>query len=173
MKKTISLFVAALLLATVVLSACNQTAKPSEPGGLEDSVFDNPASSGGAQTPSSGTGAQNPTTGTQAPTTGGSQTPTTGSQPSNPTSVPTGPANPETKPSTSEEDDLMATMDFETFQNLSGDEQQKFQDLFESWEDFFGWYNAAKDAYEMENPPIEIGGDGEVDMGDLTGNGEN
>ena len=169
MKKIISLAVTVLLVAAVVLTACSQTNTPaaSSGGALEDSIFDNPASSGGTQTPSSGTGTQDPSTA------GDSQTPTTGSEPGNSTSVPTGSANPETKPSTPEEEDLMATMDFETFQNLSGDEQKKFQDSFDSWEDFFGWYNAAKDAYEMENPPIEVGGDGEFDMDDLIENGEN
>ena len=60
-------------------------------------------------------------------------------------------------------------MDYETFQAMTPAEQQEFQASFPSIADFFAWYNAAKEQYEQENPPIEIGGNGQVDMGQLGG----
>lgn len=55
-------------------------------------------------------------------------------------------------------------MDYETFQKLSPAEQQAFVESFDSIEEFFAWYNAAKEAYEKANAPIEVGG-GAIDIG--------
>lgn len=151
MKKTILVTVAVLLLASLMLTACGQTSDTptptTEPGGLQDSIFDNPSS-----------GASNPTVpsseGSSIPTT----TPTTPSGSVEPT-TPTTPTTPELD---------ISTMDYESYQALSGEDQQKFMDSFKNIEDFFGWYYAAKDEYEMNHPSIDVG-DGEVDMEEVTG----
>ena len=55
---------------------------------------------------------------------------------------------------------------------MTGAEQRAFQESFEDLDAFFAWFNAAKEAHEKENPSIEIGGSGEVDLGGLpSGNG--
>ena len=64
--------------------------------------------------------------------------------------------------------DDKSEMDFETFINLSQEEQLVFFNGFETMNDFFAWYNAAKAEYEEQNPGIDIG-DGNVDIGGITG----
>ena len=46
---------------------------------------------------------------------------------------------------------------YEEYQNMSAGEQQAQMESFGSIQDFFTWYNAAKEKYEKENPDIEIG----------------
>ena len=55
-------------------------------------------------------------------------------------------------------------MDYATFKAMSAAEQRAFQESFSSLDAFFEWYNAAKEAYDKENPPIEVGGDGVVTL---------
>lgn len=59
-----------------------------------------------------------------------------------------------------------AVSDYEYYRSLSGREQQAFIESFNSMEDFFVWYNRAKEEYEALYPDIEIS-DGTIDMGDL------
>lgn len=54
-------------------------------------------------------------------------------------------------------------MDYEKFQNLTPSEQQSFVESFDSMDEFFDWYNAAREAYEQDNAPIEV--DGPIDIG--------
>lgn len=61
------------------------------------------------------------------------------------------------------------TVTYEEYISMSGSEQQKYFESFESPEAFFAWYNDAKAKYEAENPSIEIGGDEEIDLGDIIG----
>ena len=156
MKKTIN-FVILLMMAVLLLAACGQTTTDQTPpsstgslhGALEDSIFDDPTE------PSSNPSPSTPSESATQP----SSTPAT--QPTTPSSVPTQPSTPptdETKP-----------MDYLTFQAMSGAEQRAYQESFESLDAFFEWYNTVKEAYEKENPPIEIGGDGAVDWEDIIG----
>lgn len=55
------------------------------------------------------------------------------------------------------------TLDYETFQGLDPAEQEVHMKSFESIEAFFDWYNAAKEKYELENPPIIVDG-GAIDL---------
>ena len=48
-------------------------------------------------------------------------------------------------------------MTYEEFQNLTPAQMRAFEESFESKDAFFEWYNAAKDAYENANPPIDAG----------------
>ena len=57
---------------------------------------------------------------------------------------------------------------YEEYIAMSGTEQQKYLESFESIEAFFEWYNAAKEKYDKENPSIEIG-DGSINMEDIIG----
>lgn len=155
MKKTIYLTVA-LLLSVTILVACSTNAPASsenELGGLEDNtVFDNPSDGGDAQQSTSSTA---PSSSTQDVTQPSADSAT---QPSDSSGEVT------TQPSTDEN----TPMDYKTFQAMTGAEQRAFQDSFESLDAFFEWYNAAKETYEKENPPIDVG-DGVIDMEDLVG----
>lgn len=57
---------------------------------------------------------------------------------------------------------------YQRYRNMSGAEQQAFIQEFDSIPAFVDWLNAAKDAYETLNPDIEIGEDGNVDLGGNT-----
>ena len=93
----------------------------------------------------------------------GDGTSSASSQPTGTSSVPSSSASvPATQPSSAPKDPVK--MDYQTFQSMTGAEQRAFQDSFESIEAFFAWYNTAKEAYEKENPSIEVGGDGVVTL---------
>ena len=70
----------------------------------------------------------------------------------------------ETKPSEVPEGEI----DYETFLAMEPAQQRAYMESFESMEDFFIWYNAAKEAYELEHPSIDVG-DGVIDLEDLFG----
>ena len=54
-------------------------------------------------------------------------------------------------------------MTYEDFVAMTPEQQRLYQESFDDLADFFEWYNAAKEKYEEENPPIEI--DGPIDLG--------
>ena len=180
MKKT-TLIIAFLLLICLTLNACNQPNTDPAPsstapsavlqGGLEDSIFDDVPSSEATQ-PSTGvpddTTAPETQPGSSTPETQpGSSTPETQPGNSTPETQP-GNTTPETKPNNpSEGSDTLMT--YEQFQAMTGAEQFAYQSSFADLDAFFAWYNAAKEAYDKENPSIEIGGNGSVDMDDLLG----
>ena len=57
-------------------------------------------------------------------------------------------------------------LDYMTFQNMEPSEQEAYMESFEDIEAFFDWYNAVKEKYELENPPIEVDG-GVIDIGKI------
>ena len=59
-------------------------------------------------------------------------------------------------------------MTYESFQELSPAEQQKYMETFADIESFFAWYNQVKTEYEKEHPPIILDGN-EVNAEDLLG----
>ena len=170
MKKTMNLIAVLFLMACLLLTACapvdlSGTSVPSSmttsstpssgvvQGGLEDNTFfDDDTPSSGTSQPSTGTSVP----GSSAPSTQTSQPATSTTKPA--TQSTTNPATQTTKPSAKPEE----SMTYEQFQAMTGAEQRAFQDSFESLDAFFAWYNAAKEAYEKENPSIEIGGNDEV-----------
>ena len=91
-------------------------------------------------------------TGTTATTSATTAVPTTTS-----TTAPTQPDDPR----------VQLAAEYEAYMALSPEEQQAYFLSFSSYTDFFAWFNAAKDAYEALQDRIEIGGDGNVDIGDL------
>ena len=58
------------------------------------------------------------------------------------------------------------TLTYEEFWAMSGKEQQAYYESFDSVDDFFAWYNAAKAEHEAAHPGIDAG-DGEIDLGEL------
>lgn len=187
--KNTTLIVASLLLFCLALSACSQpitdapsTTAPSVAlqGGLEDSIFDDVSATDATQ-PS--TGAPDETTSPE--TQPDSSVPETQPSGSTTETKPSGSAT-ETKPndSTTETKPNGSTTEtqpgnssegsatlltYEQFQAMTGAEQFAYQSSFADLDAFFAWYNAAKETYEKENPSIEIGSDGVVDMEDLLG----
>ncbi len=178
MKKTIPLIIAAILLICLTLSACNQpsadvTPPSSSPsvsiqGGLEDSTFFDDIPSSGTSQPSTSTPASQPSSSapTSQPSTSAPATQPSSSVPATQPST----SAPATKPSTSPAGPD-TSMTYEQFQAMTGAEQRAFQASFPDIDAFFEWYNAAKETYEKENPSIEIGGDGVVDLDGLLGGG--
>ena len=75
---------------------------------------------------------------------------------------PTEPKPTEPKPTEKNESE------YESFQNMDASQQKEHMDSFGSIDEFFDWYNKAKEEHEAANPPIDVG-DGTVDMGDLMG----
>lgn len=55
--------------------------------------------------------------------------------------------------------------EYEKLLEMSGDEQQKFMESFDSLPAFFEWLENAKAEYESKNPAIEIGSDGVINIG--------
>lgn len=147
MKKTNFMTAVLLVVAILLMAACtpipgNNAPTPSSSlaGGLEDNTLFGDGTSSASSQPTG-----------------------TSSVPSSSASVPaTQPSTQATQPSSAPKDPVK--MDYQTFQSMTGAEQRAFQDSFESIEAFFAWYNAAKEAYEKENPPIEVGGDGVVTL---------
>lgn len=61
---------------------------------------------------------------------------------------------------------------YEEYNAMSGKEQEAFYYSFDSADDYFEWYKAAKQAYEDSKNDIVIGGDGSIDLGEIL-NGKN
>jgi len=65
-----------------------------------------------------------------------------------------------------------AEMTYEEYIALSPAEQQVYFESFEGIDDYFEWYNKAKEEYEDKHPPIEIGGDDNgIDIGEIIDGG--
>ncbi len=69
---------------------------------------------------------------------------------------------PETNPPATNNPDAAS---YEAYLAMSGEEQSAFINSFSSTTAFFEWRNAAKAAYEAQNPDIEIGNGGSIDLG--------
>lgn len=59
------------------------------------------------------------------------------------------------------------TCDYERYQNMSAEEQEKLIDSFESMEAFFAWLNDAQEAHAAHSDAIEIGSNTVIDMSGL------
>jgi flagellar basal body-associated protein FliL len=57
-------------------------------------------------------------------------------------------------------------MTYEEYNALSAEEQEAYFNSFDTIEDFFAWYNKAKAEYEASQDYTEIGGDGNLDIGE-------
>jgi len=182
MKKMICILLAAVMVLCVC--GCQEAVKPTdetttgpslettEPV-LQDSIFDNDnvhatnpvddtTAPQDATDPSQSTESTENTQGSQG--TEGTEN-TEGTEPTEATE----PAE-STQPSETPDDGVV---DYEDFIAMTPAQQRAFQESFGQGEAgldaFFAWYNAAKEAYEKEHPPIHIGGNGVIDMDKLTG----
>lgn len=168
-----------LSLVSVAIIGCNDIKKPTEPEtdplptelttlpGLTDNTF---GEEDFEETPT------NPVTEPEEihPT----EKPVTPTEPTDPKEEETQPPVEETQPPTKPTDESqppeMPTepeqqlTEYEWYEALSPEEQVAYYETFESMEAFVKWYNAAKAEYDRLHPPIE-GGDGEVDLGEITG----
>ncbi|MBO5879553.1 MAG: hypothetical protein J6Q68_03270, partial [Clostridia bacterium] len=62
-----------------------------------------------------------------------------------------------------EEDDGLLT--YEEYIALSGEEQQAYFQSFDTYQEFFDWFNAAKAKYDEEHKGDNVGEDGNIDIG--------
>lgn len=58
---------------------------------------------------------------------------------------------------------------WEDYNAMTDAEREAFFDSFKSPEAFMEWLTAAKEKYDREHPVIEVGPDGSIDLGELTG----
>lgn len=78
----------------------------------------------------------------------------------------------ETKPEDTEPDysfDPSKPLTYEEYIALSAEAQEAYGRTFSNPLDFFIWLEQAKAEYDAKNPSIEVGGDGNIDIGDLIG----
>lgn len=120
------------------------------PLGLEDSVFGDSSSN----RPGS-------TTSTTLPNR------TEGSANSGSTSKPTGTTSTSSSSeSSTPEEEPIDLAEYERFLKMTSDEQRDYVDSFPDMDAFFKWYNASKQAYDKQHPPIDVG-DGNINIGDI------
>jgi hypothetical protein len=58
---------------------------------------------------------------------------------------------------------------YEEYLALSAQAQEAYGRSFSNPLDFFTWLEQAKAEYDAKNPSIEVGGDGNIDIGDIIG----
>ena len=58
---------------------------------------------------------------------------------------------------------------YEDYNAMSAEEQQAFYLSFSDPQDFFNWYNAAKEEHDKNSGDIVLGEDGVIDLEDLFG----
>lgn len=86
-----------------------------------------------------------------------------------PATQPTDPPDPTDAPADPDAPVDLSTLTYESYNALSGPQQQKVIEAFASVDEFVKWYRAVEAQYKAEHPEIEIGPDGNVDLGDLGG----
>lgn len=175
MKKIICVILAALLLL-ICACGCNiathptteatdASTNPTLAGGLEDSIFDNDGTVPSEPASAESVAPENETTESTEPA---------GTTEATESSTATESTEPEqtqpTEPVTTQPDDH--EIGYAEFMAMSPADQRKFQESFgqdeASLDAFFAWYNAAKEKYEKENPPIDVG-NGTIDWDKLFG----
>ena len=55
---------------------------------------------------------------------------------------------------------------YEQYNALSAEEQEEYFNSFETVDDFFAWYNKAKQEYENNKDYIEVGGNQDINIGE-------
>ena len=56
---------------------------------------------------------------------------------------------------------------FEEFLKLTPAEQEAYMNSYEDIMDFLEWYRTAEEQYKEERPGVDIGGGGDIDIGDF------
>ena len=57
---------------------------------------------------------------------------------------------------------------YEQYNELTADKQEEYYNSFETVEDFFAWYNQAKQEFENNQNYIDINGEGDINLGDIS-----
>lgn len=151
-------FALLLVVLTLVLCACNTAPATPDPtgntqaptgsaSGVQDSVFDSTENDDKSFSVSVPVNQQNPTE-----TTVPKEETTDPSEDSKEDTGNAGADATEPKP-----------MTYEEFIAMSPEKQQAYQMSFSDVSKFFEWYNAAKEKYDKEHPPIEVG-DGPITL---------
>jgi len=84
-----------------------------------------------------------------------------------PTSAPTPSTSPSVSPSPTPEIEVdFENMTYEVYNSLHPSVQQQYFDTYENPMDFIEWYKKGKEEYDKLHPSIEIGEDGEINLGD-------
>lgn len=178
-KKIALLAAAVLLLAAMmtVMIGCGKTpAGGTTPTGTQETTADTGVTGQettiptGSQTTEDATGTTEQTGGTEStqPVTGGNTgatKPTTGGNTG--ATQPTTGGNTNTTQPTTPKDPAKVT--YEDYEAMSGAEQAAFFATFTNPEDFFTWYNKAKEAYEATKDEIILDGTTPIDLGGLIG----
>lgn len=84
---------------------------------------------------------------------------------------PTTPAETE-PPVTDATSPVTGMLTYESYEAMTEAQQIEFMESFEDMEAFFEWYNTAKAEYEAQNPAIEVGEGGIVDLDKIGQNDE-
>lgn len=87
-------------------------------------------------------------------------------EPDVPETSPEKPAASPTEPPTEAPTAPKPQTEYEKFQNMNAQEQQDYMNSFGSVDDFFNWYNGAKEEYDASRDEIQVGGDS-INMGDI------
>lgn len=62
--------------------------------------------------------------------------------------------------------DSEKVLTFAEFLAMSPADQQAYMESYENITDFLEWYRMAEEQYKAEQPNIEIGGNGDINIGD-------
>ena len=57
-------------------------------------------------------------------------------------------------------------MTYEQYNALSAEEQEEYFNSFDTVEEFFAWYNQAKQEYENNQDYIDVGGNNDINVGE-------
>ena len=63
-----------------------------------------------------------------------------------------------------------SNLTYEEYNAMTAEEQEEYFHSFKTVEDFFAWYNKAKQEYEANQNYTEIGGDGNINIGEAGNN---
>ena len=64
-----------------------------------------------------------------------------------------------------DDDNEKDALTYEEFWNMSGSEQAEYKESFENVEDFYAWYQSAKEQYEKDHPMTDIENGEEIELG--------
>ena len=163
------------LVCALLLSACGSPATPTDPSAT-------------ATTQSTETTTE-PTEVTTEPTEATTEPIEVTTEPTEAATQPTEAATESTRPSTEPSEDATepseeptetteptqsgnsGSVTYEEYMAMSPAGQQAFFESFGSYQDFIAWYMAAEAAYKENQDRNEVGGDGNIDIGDIIGGG--
>lgn len=64
-------------------------------------------------------------------------------------------------------EDTEKELTFAEFLEMTPAEQQAYMESYEDITDFLEWYRRAEETYKAEQTSVEVGGNGDIDIGDF------